>query len=303
MRAWNVGILLLLSGGCTGTVSGEPDSSTGSRDAARLDATTTDAGALVDAGEGSSDAGGIDAATPDAAPPSFDCASAIYCDDFERYAPGAAPTSPWTASENAGSVIIDDTRAVSGSRALRFTTDDGTGTYRRAFAVLEGSPVFPAASTEMYGRMRMWLVAVPVGSVHWTNIQAEGDVTGMGFRAFYRYGGQHDGRIMANYETSGVSTDCWDHSATVMPTGRWACVEWHYRTSGDEMDLWLDGAPLDDVSIRGVGEGCGGHDTGDHWYAPVFDRLSLGWEHYQETPMKEMWIDDLAIDDARVGCD
>lgn len=306
MRTWNVVALPLLLAGCTGTVTGEIDAGL---DAARADASLSDAGPS-DAGEpvdtgvsdsSTDDAPAIDGALPDAG--GFDCTSAIYCDDFESYAAGAAPGAPWSASENAGTVTVDETRAVSGVRALRFATDDGSGTYRRAFAVLEGSPLFPAASTEMYGRMRVWLVATPTGSVHWTNIQAEGDVTGMGFRAFYRYGGQHDGRIMANYETSGVATDCWDHSATVMPTGRWACVEWHYRTAGDEMDLWLDGTALDDVSIRGVGEGCGGHDTGDHWYAPVFDRLSLGWEHYQATPMREMWIDDLAIDDARIGCD
>jgi hypothetical protein len=301
MRNWNAAILLLVAG-CTGTVAGELDArgaDAGRSDAGGLDAGSVDAGAI----DASTDAGDVDASAPDTGGGGFDCAGAIFCDDFESYTTGDAPGGPWTASENGGSVSVDETRAVSGARALRFTTDDASSSYRRAFAVLDGAPVFPAASTEMYGRMRVWLVATPEGSVHWTNIQAEGDVTGMGFRALYRYGGQHDGRIMANYETQGVSTDCWDHSATVMPTGRWACFEWHYATAGDEMDLWVDGTALDDVSIRGMGEGCGGHDTGDHWYAPVFDQLAVGWEHYQATSSREMWIDDLAIDDARIGCD
>lgn len=294
-------LIALGIGGCTGTVEGTTDAGRADVGAGR------DSGSNVDGGSGP-DTGAVDASATsdtgaDGGPAGFDCASAVFCDDFEGASVGGPPASPWTVSSSQGAVVVDDAHAASGSHALHVTTEDGSGTYRRAYAVLSGTPLFPAVSTEMYGRMRLWLVATPTGSVHWTNIQAEGDVSGMGFRSLYRYGGQHDGRIMANYETNGVSSDCWDHSATVMPTGRWACLEWHYRTSTDEMELSLDGTPLDDVHVVGAGEGCGGHDTGDHWYAPVFDRLSLGWEHYQATSAREMWIDDVAIDDQPIGCD
>ena len=271
-------------------MTGERDAG---RDASRPDA-SADANPASDAG---SDAASVDAHA------GFDCTAAIFCEDFETHALGVAPGAPWTVSENMGHVVVDDAMAASGSRALSVTTDDGAGTYRRAYAVLAGAPVFPAAADAMYGRMRVYVVATPPGSVHWTNVQGEGDVPGMTFRALYRYGGQVDGHLMANYETSGAASDCWQHSGTVMPTGRWACLEWHFDRASDAMDLWLDGAPLADLSVRGVGEGCIGHDTGDHWYAPVFDRVSLGWEHYQAVSMRRMWIDDVAIDDTRIGCD
>ena len=293
--------ILLGAGACTGSVEGGTDASASDGGVAPRDTGARDGGAAQDAS--GVDGGGASDAGSDGGTTGFDCASAVFCDDFEGASVGGPPASPWTVSASQGAVVVDDTRAMSGSHALHVTTEDGSGSYRRAYAVLSGAPVFPAVSTEMYGRMRLFLVATPTGSVHWTNIQAEGDVSGMSFRSLYRYGGQHDGRIMANYETNGVSNDCWDHSATVMPTDRWACLEWHYRTSTDEMVLSLDGTPLDDVHVVGAGEGCGGHDTGDHWYAPVFDRLSLGWEHYQATSAREMWIDDVAIDDQPIGCD
>jgi hypothetical protein len=107
---------------------------------------------------------------------------------------------------------------------------------------------------------------------------------------------------MANYETNGVSSDCWQHSATAMPTGTWACVEWKFDGTQDRMELWLDGAKLDDLTVLGQGEGCIGHDTGDQWLAPTFERLRLGFESYQSDDPRELWIDDVVIDDAPIGC-
>ena len=68
------------------------------------------------------------------------------------------------------------------------------------------------------------------------------------------------------------------------------------------MNFWLDGAPLDDLTVIGMGQGCGGDDAGGYWYSPIYDTLRLGWEHYQATSSKELWIDDVAVDTERLGC-
>lgn len=238
----------------------------------------------------------------DTGPPAGDCSTALLCEDFEAYPAGQGPAGPWAVDTSQAAVVVDETRAVSGSRSVRFTTEDGDGSYRRAFMSVTGAPVFPIDGNVMYGRMMIWLTAAPEGSVHWTNIQGEGDVEGMGFRGLSRYGGQHDGRLMANYETSGISTDCWQHSDTTIPVGQWACFEWRFNGPNDEMSFWLDGAPLDDLTVIGMGEGCIGNDAGGHWYSPIYDTLRLGWEHYQATSGKELWIDDVAVDVERIGC-
>jgi len=155
----------------------------------------------------------------------------------------------------------------------------------------------------MFGRLMMWLETVPESSVHWTFIQAEGPGRDGDYTAMYRYGGQHDGRLMANYETSGTATDCWDHSVTVMPSSEWACLEWRFATDDDELQFWLNDSELTDLHVTGVGEGCGGHDLNDEWRAPSqFERIRLGWERYQVSDERNVWTDDVVIATSRVGC-
>lgn len=259
---------------------------------------TTSAGdATASSVDGTADA----TAGSDSGPVAGDCSGALLCDDFEDDAPGM-PGAPWAVSTSQATLEVIEGDAYSGTRAIHITTEGGDGTYRRAFMSVEGAPVFPIASNVVWGRMMARFASVPAGAVHWTNIQGEGDVEGMGFRGLYRYGGMNDGRILANYETQGVGSDCWRNSQTVMPSGTWTCLEWHYDGPTDTMEFFVDGAPIDDVSVIGQGDGCITHDTGDNWYAPVFDTMRLGWEHYQATGAQEMWLDDVALDDERIGC-
>jgi hypothetical protein len=284
------------TGAAASTSGDEPPGTTTAVD----DASTSSPATTINPGSTGPDPD--DTGPEDTGPPVGDCSTALLCEDFEAYPAGQGPAGPWTVDTAQASVVIDETRAVSGARSVRITTEDGEGTYRRAFMSVTGAPVFPLDGNVMYGRMMIWLTAAPEGSVHWTNIQGEGDVEGMGFRGLSRYGGQHDGRLMANYETSGISTDCWQHSDTTIPVGQWACFEWRFNGPNDEMNFWLDGAPLDDLTVIGMGEGCGGNDAGGYWYSPIYDTLRLGWEHYQATSGKELWIDDVAVDVERIGC-
>jgi hypothetical protein len=232
----------------------------------------------------------------------------LFCDDFEQGdTVGQFPGAPWEDATNSGGVVtVDATRAFSGSNAVRATAP-GNATYRRAYMGLDSaSGIFPAAAGGMYGRAMMWLDVAPT-EVHWTFIEASGPATAGTHNALYRYGGQHDtGRLMANYETTnGVATDCWDHAAaTVMPTGRWACVEWRFAVATNEMQFWLDGTEVADLHVTDQGEGCGGDALDGQWLAPpAFDNLYLGWEHYQAVATDiNLWIDAVVVDDARVGC-
>ena len=109
---------------------------------------------------------------------------------------------------------------------------------------------------------------------------------------------------MANYETTNISTDCWQHSATTMPTRRWACVEWHFDGAQNEMEMWLDGRALEDIHVIGSGEGCLGNDLDGQWLAPpAFQSLYLGWERYQQAGNdRNLWVDDVVVSTERIGC-
>jgi polysaccharide lyase-like protein len=251
------------------------------------------------------DAGGVDAGSRDAGPGDAGggpgCSGARLCDDFESYAAGKPPTGPWTVSVNGGTVVVDSVHARSGTQAVHVSTD-GLAPYRQAYISVSGAPVFPVPGNVVFGRMMIWLTAAPTMTTHWTNIQGEGPVAGQTYRSLTRYGGQVSQQLMANYETAGVASDCWQHSQVAIPVQRWACFEWRFNAPNDEMDFWLDGTSIPALTVIGQGQGCISNGTGGHWYFPQYDTLRLGWEHYQTSIPIDMWIDDVAVDSQRIGC-
>jgi hypothetical protein len=306
-----------LSLGCSSPSESEPITAgsgglAGSAGASGSAGSSGSAGASGSAGSsagGSSGAGGTAGAAGGGTPAALCPEGTLFCDDFEEDALGQAPGSPWAASTNGGGLVaVDGTRAFSGTKSVLATAPTGAS-YRRAYIGLDAaSGIFPAAATGMYGRAMFWLEAAPT-EVHWTMIQAEGPTTTPAptHAAQYRYGGQHDtGRLMANYETnSGVSTDCYAHAqTTIIPTGRWACFEWHFAVATNEMQLWLDGSDVAGVHVVDRGEGCVGQATAGQWQAPpAFTNLYLGWEHYQAWSSDiRMWVDGVAVSTERVGC-
>lgn len=264
-------------------------------------------------------------AAPTVAPPAPDtasartnpCASALFCDDFEDDVVGQAPGSPWRdETRGTGATVrVDAARAFSGRQSVHVATPKGAS-YRRGYFAIHQPPVFPAAAREMHGRAMMWLESAPItpagkGDVHWTFVQGEGRSANDTYNSIYRYGGQHQAGVglMANFETTPpTKSDCWQHSASRMPVGRWTCVEWHFAVASNEMQFWLDGQELMDIHVvdhaHGAGTGCLGNDLGGQWLAPpAFQSLYLGWERYQD-PQNDgnLWIDDVVISKSRAGC-
>lgn len=252
------------------------------------------------------------------------CKNALVCDDFEQYTTGAAPGSPWTvmlSNAQASSITVDATRARSGSRAVKVSVAAAPAdkTYRSAMLAFQGTKL-PVTGNALFGRMMFWLESAPEKDVHWTFIDGYGMVPGKDYHAFYRYGGQHPitnngsfvgNQLMANYETPdtyqtppvGISSDCYLHAdKKVVPSGKWACAEWNFDGSKNQMRFWLDGVELTDLAMNGTGQGCGAQSQDFVWTAPTFTRIDVGWESYQADDARTMWIDDVAIGTERLGC-
>lgn len=236
------------------------------------------------------------------------CEGALLCDGFEDDALGQVPGAPWSdASSDGAEVAVSDAHAHSGAQSVQVRLATGKAYRRGYFALHKGSsPIFPATAQEMFGRAWFRVEQGPEADVHWTFIQGEGAVEDGSYNRLYRFGGQHQQGLglMANYETTKLSTDCWQHSSQRLPIQRWVCVEWHFATAGNTLELWLDGEPLTDLRVSGQGEGCLGHDLEDQWLAPPqFESLYLGWERYQEPNTdRSVWVDDVAVGTQRVGC-
>jgi hypothetical protein len=248
--------------------------------------------AIVPAMSGSS-------AEPAAAP---ECTAGL-CDDFDSYPAGGPPQGIWKVdTRNGGTVTVDTVHAFSPPNAVHVVSP-GSQSYERAFMSIEGEPLLPLPGNEIFGRMMVFATEVPAGEVHWTIVQADGPVPAMNIPwAAYRYGGQLiPKRWMANYDTMGPPSDCFQHSQTSIPQNRWTCVEWQFNGPRNELNFWLDGQALGDLTVIQRGEGCVAQGTQGNWFAPTFSALRLGWEHYQQAP-GELWIDDVSIGAERIGC-
>ena len=228
----------------------------------------------------------------------------LFCDNFEQAATGAL-TAPWRTSANQATVVVDTAQAFDGTNAVHVNAPQA-GTYHRGYFALDAVN-YPGAEREMYGRAMVYLPVLPNADVHWTFIQGEGLAADGTHNALYRYGGQHQNGagLMANYETNNnVSTDCWDHSASVIPTEQWTCVEWHFTVATNDMQFWLNGTELTDIHVTDRGEGCVGQALNGQWLAPPeFQTLYLGWEHYQQTmnPI-DLYMDAIVVDTKKIGC-
>jgi hypothetical protein len=246
------------------------------------------------------------------------CATALFCDDFEKYTTAQTPGAPWTRQTSSGSTaVIDTAQFHSGSKSVKFVAASGTGS-KTAYLRLMSTSVLPVMPNMFYGRMMFRLEAAPTGDVHWTFLEGSGLIAGQNYHALYRYGGQHPvmngstfvgSQMMANYETpdsyggTGPSSDCWKHAnKVVIPVGKWSCAEWQFDGTTNTMRFWLDGAAVDTLTVTGTGEGCVNQPSNYVWAAPTFDRMDLGWESYQQDDARTIWIDDVVLSKTKVGC-
>lgn len=242
----------------------------------------------------------------------------LFSDDFELHAAGQLPGAPWKEEtyDTGARIAIVTSRAFSGRQSLHVVTPQGAK-YRRGYVAIHLREPVPRAVPAMYGRAMFWLDAAPqalpgAAPVHWTLLQGEGRSADDRYNAIYRLGlEQQDGtQLMANYETTPpVTTDCRQQSSMRLPVRRWACVEWHFVAERDELEFWLDGAPVTRVAGGSSGgsppgAACRGQDLGGRWLAPPgFDSLYLGIERYADSANdQDLWIDDVRLSSRRVGC-
>ncbi len=221
---------------------------------------------------------------------------ARFFDDFESYTVGMKPAGGWTVK---GSVVVDSTRAFSGTKAILIS---GPPPKTRG-TIARGDGGLPYASNTIHGRMMVWLTAAPIGGVHWDSIWAIGQLPGSAVTAHYRYGGARE-KFIAVYDTyAKPNPDCNRGSQTKFPVQRWACLQWQFDGSKNEAHLWMDGKPIDDQTVIRFGNGCVHVPRTTEWLAPVFDTFQVGWLNYQPSAIPiEMWIDDVAFGETPVPC-
>jgi hypothetical protein len=235
------------------------------------------------------------------------CAAANLplCEDFES---GSLDLGTWRIT--GVPPVIDDRRAARGRRALHVRID-GNGP-----SLIWETRTFPAPNDTYFGRLFVYFESLPVPApgfdyAHWTFIAA----SGTGVTGEVRVSGQMQNGI----NRFGVGTDSlkdpkgsgdWtnpdrdpgpDGTPSPVPTRRWVCVEWMHDGAHNQTRFWWDGVEHPSLATTPSTPHLG--NAGVPFTLPEFTTLWVGWQEYQKTAQPfELWIDEVAVDYARIGC-
>jgi hypothetical protein len=221
-------------------------------------------------GKGGAASGGTSAGGAGGGAGSGDCKSFKLCDGFEEDAPGAG-NSPWKVTQGSGyTVMVDTTQAHSGTKSVHISAPTAAGS-----GVLKETKTFPA--TDFWGRAFLRFKTASGGHQMFIAVITQGDQ----FRLFNTLGSD---KIQLN-EQSG---DKFFASATTVPMEKWFCYEWH--VTPNSASVYVDGKQLTDATPTG-------------WNIMNAQSLQIGYQRFQAGPSAgEIWIDDVAIHTAQIGC-
>ncbi|MDB4975040.1 MAG: hypothetical protein JWN48_3381 [Myxococcaceae bacterium] len=297
----------------------QPDASGASKDAGPATVTPT-----ADAGKPStSDAGAPPTPTPDAAvmPSGRDFSTdktkflgaarcpgdVLLCDDFEAPAVGGPPGSNWTYPFSF-TPQIDTGHVARGSKAMLLAITGGTP------SLIElAKPIFPLANNTIFGRMFVWIEDLPSGPnyAHFTMVGASSSTSSNKAevridaqletdpsRGHVYYGVGSDGGDSGDWHTPGTEVQ----SIAVAKT--WTCLEWQFKGDTSETRVWIDGIEQASLHTTSTEYRPGDAEMGKVFTHPPFDTLRIGYWIYQTTtpPTANVWIDEVIVDKARIGC-
>ncbi|HEY0707121.1 MAG TPA: hypothetical protein VGG33_09995, partial [Polyangia bacterium] len=236
-----------------------------------------------------------------------------FCEGFETSRAGAPPDpTKWKADGSPANV--DTVRPHSGANALHIPPHNGG-------LCMEGAASCPAARfyrltdafpqalrQKFYGRMWFFIEQYPTNNAyyHWMVMEA-GAGTGYFTGMAVRQGGESQGG--PNYMMTHLETH--DHrpgvlfewpvrdQQTTIQTKRWYCLEWYYDGPNSEAKYWLDGVEKPRLRYKGPMAG-----QPQFNFPAEFKSVAVGWRTFQvsNSPF-EAFVDDIALDAQKVGCD
>jgi hypothetical protein len=144
-----------------------------------------------------------------------------------------------------------------------------------------------------------------VAWAHWTIAEAAGEGDG----SLIRVGGQYRTDLRQNRwgigSDGGPTGDWTTHDAdpdgvpVEPPTNTWTCVEWLHDGGMDVSQFFVDG--VEHPSLATTSSEHGGAAV--PYDLPSFRSVWFGWWQYQaDTEPFDVWIDEVAVDDERIGC-
>ncbi len=221
------------------------------------------------------------------------------CEDFES---GVLDKMTWTVEGTPP--VIDGLQHARGTRALHIT-QPGNG-----LSYIKEAKTFPEMNDTYWGRIFVFfksLPAAPLTYAHWTFIAASGTgVTGeIRVSGQLQNGGNFFG-VGTDNRVDDAGTGDWTSSdrdppnaPMPVPLNQWLCIEWLHKGDTNETRFYWDGVEHPSLSTSAAMHG----GNVNPFLLPQFTNVWIGWQEYQTTTESfELWIDEIAIDSARIGC-
>lgn len=221
--------------------------------------------------------------------------AAALCDGFEGPAPGSMGSLFAFEPGNGSTATVDATKPYRGLKSVHLATN-GAGAFLTETASFTGTTA--ATNNEMWGRIFIWFETDANPQSHDVFITLEDPASNAASAQLHLAGGSR-GILAAQIRTNtdvyrpAIATAQAQPSSVKFPleTPAWQCWEWH-TTPQNTLDFYIDGELYAPMSVKAE----------DNWPFPVFKKMSLGFLQFGTTPVTELWIDEVAVGGARIGC-
>lgn len=219
----------------------------------------------------------------------------LVCEDFEDAAIGANPAG-WDLRPSGvwggNTMGVTDEYSVSGGQSFRVAGGD-TGAQWLTY-MGDISAFADGHWGRMYFRMGSPVPWPNGGVIHGDLFEARGNWNSSTHQV--RWAVINNTQMQHNWgynvQTSNAGEFIHETGYIYPWTDQWLCIEWHHDQAAQQATLWVDGEQILDVT------------AGDDPQLPTFDDISVGWANYQTaSPEFVVYIDDVVLDDERVGCD
>lgn len=301
--AGNSGTGATTEGGAAGATKGSGGAGAGGVDAGEMGDASSAGGSAMG---GSREAGRADAATVRDATIPMDAAIGgeslcqagkyIVCEGFEQTAEGAVPTG-WTRT---GSVAVASDAAARGTHALKIGAAAsgarrismnaaalGSGHWGRIFYRVSIPPPLPAGGAVIHSTLVALSGTSPLGGTEEVRV-VDTVENSQGMHQFL-----YNVQPSAKAEFGKGSAYNWRYD------GQWHCAEWHIDSPTQGYHFYLDGTEVTPIAIN---NGAGNFTNSE--IPLVFTTVAVGWNNYQTAnPSFVAWIDEVALDLTRIGCD
>jgi hypothetical protein len=281
-------------GGAGATGTGGAGGSSGEGGAGPLDARASSgdaASAPEDAPPASTGEGGVPGLGGAPRPCRFQ-----LCESFEGEEGAAPDPKVWT--RNNDGLALSSKRAARGAKSLHVPPMTAGQNFIRE------TQTFPAMNGAFYGRFFLWIERIPVEApatlYHWTFLEGSNTDTDKGGWVI-RLGGHHRANrlslIRFNINThTGEGEDGTADLIHGFQPQQWYCIEFYFSTPDSEARFWINGA--ENTMLHWLKNRAGAYTF------PTLQTLRFGWAEYQGTKTPyEAYIDEIAVDPQRIGCE